>query len=392
MSKEMAIKESDMRQISIPVSSADIGDRDCTQASGVRPRVLLTVSDLGGAYRHREHLDQVVSRARRNGADVEFHAPDFPRIPFIDFAAVRKNRFANLVTLLCSLKRFAGRLARFDFVHVLQTDPVSLLLYTLPTVLIAKFFGKRVIMEYVNPVEFSRLVSRRTMMPRMWRLCHAVVVPTQYQQQVVNMFGANGRYVRPHCEIDQIQSRLVTQLQPRVVISGPLERESGVPAVIRSCRLVKQKYPRTELVIVGDGRLRSALGHLAESEMPGAVEFTGDLARSDRYRLFGGCDVFVNCSSIDYLSVAMVEAFASGLPVLSTPIPHGAVVLRDRENIVNLRFADHTALANRIIELIEDPGLTEKLSRSGPETARRICRDNRGDDRLGLYPLSSTPC
>ena len=351
----------------------------------IYPKVLLTIPDRIGVSGQYEYLRHILMEAERSDVDVDIHALDSLKIPRVARFFAAGGWINTAIMMILYIRRLVNSLPGFDVVHLFHVTGTSFVLEVLPVILLARFFGKRVILEYPDPIPLSRLGARSLFVPKVWRLCHEVVVPSRYQQQVVNMFGGRGRYVQPYSDTGRIKARVVANVQPKIVVVAPLEKESNIPAVIRACRLVKQKYPRTELVVIGDGVLRAPLEHLAEAELIGSVEFVGDLDQPERHRLFESCDIYVNCSSIDHLSAAIAEAFAFGLPVLSTPIAGANAGLRDRENIIHLRFGDHISLADRIIELVEDSALTEKLSRNGVETARRICENHPTGERLQLY-------
>ena len=101
--------------------------------------------------------------------------------------------------------------------------------------------------------------------------------------------------------------------------------------------------------------------------------------------IFNRSELYVNCSTIDYLSTETVEAMAHGLPVLTTPVSGTGEPLRSRENMILLSYNDQVGLADRIIELVEDPQLTEKLSRNARLAAQKLDLDSAREDWSRLY-------
>ncbi len=80
-------------------------------------------------------------------------------------------------------------------------------------------------------------------------------------------------------------------------------------------------------------------------------------------RLYDAADVFVNASSIDNQPVSLLEAFAAGLPVVSTT-PGGIVdMVRDGETGLAVPVADPAAMARAVEALLDDPDRARGLAR-----------------------------
>jgi glycosyltransferase involved in cell wall biosynthesis len=80
----------------------------------------------------------------------------------------------------------------------------------------------------------------------------------------------------------------------------------------------------------------------------------------------------------------MIKAFGNGIPVISTPI--GIVdKIFNRKNLLMYRFNDHNTLSDLIIELIENPNLTEKLSNNGRNLSKEFNADKISSYYQSLY-------
>jgi glycosyltransferase involved in cell wall biosynthesis len=239
-------------------------------------------------------------------------------------------------------------------------------------VLMARFLGRKVILDYRSPVLLNRVAGRGPLLQKLWRLCHVVLVPSAFQRQLVNSMGGRAEWVPKTYPIENVQPRTVRTVQPRVIVDTELEKEHNVISAIRAYYIVKQKYPRIELIIAGDGSQKTALEKLVRTKNIPGIIFTGSLTMARRLELYRECDLVVNCSTIDFLPESITLAFAGGLPVITTPISGGGAVYRNRENIMLTTYNDHSRLAETIIELVEDPDLTEKLSKNGALTSQSV--------------------
>ncbi len=127
---------------------------------------------------------------------------------------------------------------------------------------------------------------------------------------------------------------------------------------------------RLRLVIVGDGRLRV--------EVQAILEAAGisDLAwlpgeRSDVPEILRAMNCFVLPSLSEGISNAILEAMASGLPVIATRVGGNADLVADGETGVIVPAADPLALAQCIVQLASSPELARSMGEAGRQRVKR---------------------
>jgi glycosyltransferase involved in cell wall biosynthesis len=101
------------------------------------------------------------------------------------------------------------------------------------------------------------------------------------------------------------------------------------------------------------------------------VRFLGSVSRAEIGRVYNGADIFVNASSLDNMPVSVLEAFASGTPVVSTA-PEGMRYLVDHDRTGLLSPPGEAApLAENILRLLRDEELSSRLAASAYEESSR---------------------
>jgi glycosyltransferase involved in cell wall biosynthesis len=111
---------------------------------------------------------------------------------------------------------------------------------------------------------------------------------------------------------------------------GRLDPVKNLQVMLRAHALLLVKHPDARAVIVGDGPERGTLETLAaELGIAHAVIFTG--YRSDVRALMAAFDVYVNTSKYEGVSLTILEAMASSLPVVATPVGGNPEVVIDQE-------------------------------------------------------------
>jgi glycosyltransferase involved in cell wall biosynthesis len=134
--------------------------------------------------------------------------------------------------------------------------------------------------------------------------------------------------------------------------------------LIRSFRLVRTRLPGATLVLVGDGPLKPELVDLAVAEgVADRVLFLGD--RNDIAELLPGLDLFVMSSVTEGYSIALLEACASGLPIVATRVGGNAEIVREGINGLLVPERTPAALADAIVTLLADDARAGTMGQAG---------------------------
>jgi glycosyltransferase involved in cell wall biosynthesis len=127
---------------------------------------------------------------------------------------------------------------------------------------------------------------------------------------------------------------------------------------------VHEKYPQVHFVWVGDGELKSEITRLVNSlGLASIFHFAG--YRRDVPDLLRAMDIFVLSSHWEGFSLSVLEAMASGLPVVMTRVSGAAEAIIDGETGVVVPIGDTKALAEAIERLVSNPFLARQFGQAG---------------------------
>ncbi|HEX5004046.1 MAG TPA: glycosyltransferase family 1 protein [Gemmatimonadales bacterium] len=149
---------------------------------------------------------------------------------------------------------------------------------------------------------------------------------------------------------------------------GRLAAEKGVERLLGGFALARQAMPDRDirLVVAGVGPREAALRAAA----PDGVSFLGNLDRRAMLpTLYASADAFLFSSHTETLGLVILEAMASGLPVIAAPAGGVADHLRDRVNGLAYPPGDVRAMAAAIAALARSPALTRELGAGARRTA-----------------------
>jgi len=151
----------------------------------------------------------------------------------------------------------------------------------------------------------------------------------------------------------------------KVLYAGRLTREKGVDLLAESFLLARRSDPRLHLLLAGGGpeeaQLRTRLGEHAT--------FLGWLEGEDLARAYASSDIFLFCSATDTYGQVVLEAGASGVPVVAVAEGGPASLIENRHTGM-LCQADADHLAGTVLQLAASPLLRRHLGASAARAAR----------------------
>jgi glycosyltransferase involved in cell wall biosynthesis len=179
--------------------------------------------------------------------------------------------------------------------------------------------------------------------------------------------------------------------RPRLFEGGPIigavgrfSEEKGHRYLLEAIAILRRQVKQVRLVLVGygalEGDLRSRVGALG---LEGAVRFAGE---RDSAEMLGGFDVFVQPSLYESQGIAILEAMAAGIPVISSDVGGVRDVVRHGESGLLVPPADPSALAAAIFRLLVNLDLCRSLAdRAGRDVRRRFSSSTMIESYAALY-------
>jgi len=186
-----------------------------------------------------------------------------------------------------------------------------------------------------------------------------------------------GRLVVIHCGIDPERFRPAVREERggtiRILSVGRLTPPKGFDDLIEACGLLREKGIPFRCDIVGEGPMEGELKRLAGRRgLDAHVRFTGPLSQGQVLALYRAADVFVLASKKarhrdvqDGIPVVLMEAMASGVPVISTTISGIPELIDDGVSGFLVSPGDFSALAEKAACLIGDRAAGERCRENG---------------------------
>jgi len=343
-----------------------------TRSDGDRPRVALVADGLGSMHGVTNTIQQIRERGVP-GFDVEVIGTDagvdrrLSAVAEIDVPFYRGMKIG-----IPSLPAIVDALAegRYDLVHLCSPGPAGIGAWLLARVLELPVVGS----YHTELAAYTGLRTGRAELESLMTIalstfygaCDVVLSPSPATDERLRGLGIGaeriGRWDRG---VDlmfdpELRSRdRVDDGTVKVLYAGRLTKEKGVELLADAFLAAHERDPRLHLVLAGGGpeeeHLRERLGE--------RTTFLGWLAGEELARAYASADVFLFASRTDTYGQVIVEAQASGVPVVAVA-EGGPVSLIEHGETGLLAPADADALAGEVLRLASETLLHERIRRN----------------------------
>jgi len=186
-------------------------------------------------------------------------------------------------------------------------------------------------------------------------------------------------------DLSQFRYRLRSPLRPLLVCTRGFHPYYGIDVVVRAFAEVQKVYAEAQLDLVGGGKLENQIRDLVRQMNLSGVNFLGLASRQNIGQFYDRADIFVNASNLDNMPVSVLEAFASGTPVVTTaPESMRYIVENGRTGLLS-EPGDAGALARNILAVLGDSGLATRLSRNAFAESAKYSWESVRDQWLKVY-------
>jgi L-malate glycosyltransferase len=247
-------------------------------------------------------------------------------------------------------------------VHVFSASYWSFLLAPVPAMLAARLFGKRVVLHYHSGEAADHLANWGWRVHPWMHLADEIVVPSDYLRGIFAQHGYVARVIPNVVDMSRFETRRSGLLRPRLLSTRNLEPYYDVANTLRAYALVKDRYPNATLTVAGFGSEEGRLRRLAKA-LEVDVDFLGRVEPEAMPALCADADIFVNASVVDNQPLSILEAFAAGLLVVSTPTGAIAEMVRHEQNGLLVPARNPSAMARTIEQILEQPDAAAAMIR-----------------------------
>jgi len=267
-----------------------------------------------------------------------------------------------------------------DLVHIHIADGGSILRKSIIAV-IAFLFHKPVLLQAhgaVFHINYSGLPKyAQQSISWIFRQCHGLIALTSFWKDFyVSNLGLDTKRVFVLLNPTEIPNQLpnrINSLKVKLVFLGRIGQRKGTFDLINAfASLPANLINCSELIIAGDGEIEQGQRLVESFNLTEKIKFLGLINAQQRDLLLATADIYVLPTYNEGLPLALLEAMAWGLPVITTPVSGIPDVVTSGKNGLLVTPGNIQQLSETIQLLIEDEDLRHSLGRVARETVASL--------------------
>ncbi len=337
---------------------------------------------LGGqAVQAARLLDRL---AQEPGLKADFLAVN-PRLPGVLRKLQSIKYVRTVVTSLAYIASLFSRVWKYDVIHIFSASYFSFVLAPTPALLIGKLYRKKLLLNYHSGEAADHLQRwRRSAIPTI-RIADELIVPSPYLVRTFSKLGLRAASIFNLIETDRFRFRARLALRPVFLSNRNFEKHYGVDRVLRAFAIIQNRIPEARLIIAGDGPERTSLERLARELNLQNAEFTGRVGHERVVELYDSADIFLNGSEIDNQPLSLLEAFACGLPVVTTDAGGIPDMVVPGKTALVVPIGEYEQLAANALRLLDDSALAQGIIKQAREECQKYQWEAVRNQWLNVY-------
>ena len=170
----------------------------------------------------------------------------------------------------------------------------------------------------------------------------------------------------------------------RILTVARLIERKGIGYLIDAVSKMKMRMPGLSLTVVGSGYMKSKLEQQAKEKMNSdSIRFLGEVPHNELPAIYSSHDIFVLPSFNEGMSNALLEAMASGLPIITT-ITGGTKELMNG-NAVLIEKGSSESIIEALDSIIDDAEKLERMKRISVERSKKFSWSKTTQEYIDFY-------
>ena len=212
---------------------------------------------------------------------------------------------------------------------------------------------------------------------RLLQRASAVTAPSSYLAQTFAPMRADIQELPNAIELSRYRPRpTAISPSPRLIWLRAFHELYNSILAIETLAELRRELPAVRLSMIGpdrgDGTLTRTRRRAGELSLGGSVSILPSIQKTEVPSALAGADLFINTSRTDNTPVSVIEAMASGLPIVSTHVGGIPRLLEHEVDALLVPEGSPSAMARAVLRITREEGLAARLSRNARKKAERF--------------------
>ncbi|AZP12221.1 glycosyltransferase family 4 protein [Undibacterium parvum] len=278
-----------------------------------------------------------------------------------------------LFRLLPYLRQLWSASGKADLLHIMANSGWSWHLFAAPAIWIAHLRGTPVIVNYRGGEAASFFQKDFSWVKPSLHKVESIIVPSGFLDAIFKEYGFTTKIVPNIIDFSRFfaselpRNPLWTEA-PRLLVARNLELIYDNATALRAFKIIHERLPQARLTIAGSGpELANLLALSQQLHLSDAVTFAGRIDNHDMPQLYRDADMMLNPTTADNMPISILEALASGIPVVSTDVGGIPYLVQHEKTALLVAPGAPQAMAEAVLSLLNKPEKAQELRQAGVE-------------------------
>jgi glycosyltransferase involved in cell wall biosynthesis len=326
------------------------------------PKILI----LATSHKTRGGITSVV-KAHQTGVQWEQH-----RCKWIE-THIDKGTIYKLFFLIKGFIAYCFYLPFYHLVHIHTSEPPSAI-RKIPFQFLAKLLGKKTIIHFHAFSSKTTIYSKyRRVYQYLFNKSDCVIVLSEYwKKELENTFQLKDKTKILYNPCSEPNYSIRHKKQRQILYAGTVNARKGYSDLIKAFALIANNFPDWKIVFAGNGEIEQGKALAHELNIQDQTIFLGWVNGNEKAKAFQETSIFCLPSYAEGFPMAVLDAWAYGLPVITTPVGGLPDVLEEDKNALIFEPGNIQQLAQQLQRIIEDTTLRESIEKESVSLATNI--------------------
>ncbi|WP_289744116.1 glycosyltransferase family 4 protein [Muribaculum intestinale] len=272
--------------------------------------------------------------------------------------------FKKMAYLSTAIINYVIRISHYDIVHIHFSNGNSLI-RKLIFARIAHHRQKKILIHFhaYNPNKTIHGENKKAYRELFEMADKIIVLSNWWKEEVTKAFpNVADRVCVLYNPCENIDLKKSIKAQNKILYAGTVNQRKGYADLIRAFAKIASKYPEWSLSIAGNGEIEEGKQLATSLGISSQVEFLGWVKDEAKQCAFQEASIFCLPSYAEGFPMAVLDAWAYGLPVITTPVGGIPDIAKDGDNMLLFNPGDINTLATKLDTLISDQTLRKHIA------------------------------
>ncbi len=293
--------------------------------------------------------------------------------------------FTKLSYLLKGFLQFLLCVPFSDIIHIHTSEPPSALRKVL-FMAVSKMLGKKVIVHFHSFSVDTTIKSKYQNVYRyLFGKADVVLVLSKYwQDELCRTFGFKDSKVKVLYNpcTTEVSSKAYPK-RKQILYAGTVNARKGYADMIKAFAQIADRYPDWSIVFAGNGEIEEGKALASRLSIAKQTVFLGWVRGEEKDKAFKEASIFCLPSYAEGFPMGVLDAWAYGLPVITTPVGGIPDIAIDGKNCLLFNPGDVDVLAKQMDKMMSSDELRKLVASESNELAKGIFSVEKVTERLG---------